>query len=142
MISRSTKQGKNRSVAVGLTIGTAVCCIITILLTSLIAYLISRERISENNIRLFTSLIHYLSVLIGTYCVNTLIKRKLLPVSLLQCTCYLAVLFASTALFWGGQYGGIGSTLIAVILGGASGILAILCVNKIQKNTFKKSAYR
>ena len=141
MGSHSIKLNKERSLAIGLVIGTMLSCIITLLSTILVSQFISNEKLHENNFGLYVALIHYLSTLAGTFFVNLITKKKIIPVSLLLCVCYLAVLFACTALVFDGQYSGVGGTLIAVTLGCASGIIIQIGVGKIKNKPFAKRSY-
>ena len=138
----SIKPRKEQTMAVGIIISTLVCCIITLLSSALAAWLISNEKLQESSFGLATSIIHFISALVGTFCVNMIIKKNMIPISLLLCGCYLAVLFSCTALFWDGQYSGIGRTLIAVMLGSSCSIFALLGVKKINKKPFHKRVYR
>lgn len=133
--------GSKSGIAVGILIGVLVGIGVTLVGVSILAWLIATEKISENAIGYGTMVILFISALLGAGTAAANIKRLRVQVCLITGGIYYLLLLATTALFFGGQYQGMGITAILVLLG--SGLVSLLGIreNKSRKNKFKKHAF-
>ena len=99
--------------------GAAVSLVITIGAAAIIALLIQEEIIPENAVGYGVMILLLLAATAGTATANRKIKRRKLLVTALSAAAYYAILLSITALFFGGQYHGMGVTALLVLCGSA-----------------------
>lgn len=121
----------------GLGTGTLICIIITLAGAMLIATLVNGERISEEAIPYGVMILVLAASVSGAAVSAFCVKKSYLVVCLLTGICYFAVLLATTALFFGGEYRGIGATA-AIILAGSGGTALISAKGKPNGKTKHK----
>ena len=116
--------GRASSMAGGLAIGAVVSVFVTVLICAIGAHMISREILPQNQIGYCAIGALMAATIAGGAVASGKIKRKKMMVCLLSGLVYFCILLALTALLFGGQYQGIGATLITVAIGSvASGLL-------------------
>ena len=111
------------STPVGITIGTSLSVISAVGGVAILASLIGTERIAEGTTRTGCMFIHFLSAFLGSLVSAAITKQKRLPVCIITAAAYLGIMLAMTALLFGGQYQGIGSTALIVMAGGGAAVL-------------------
>lgn len=125
----SAKKMKNKtasSIPAGIGIGLLVSIVITLAGSALTAYLIHSESVSEEGMGYGIIVTLLLSAISGAWISAGRIQRLRMQICMLSGLCYYLTLLAMTALFFGGQYNGLGITAL-VVLGGC-GTVAILGV--------------
>lgn len=123
-----------KSMPIGLALGVVLGLILTIGGAVLTSYLIISGKIGEQAMGYCAIIIILLSSSIGALLAACLVKRRWLVVCLGVGGIYYLLLLAITALFFGGQYQGMGVTALAVLGGcGAVGLLGLNHGNRPQK---------
>lgn len=134
--------GTAKTIPVGLGIGLLVSFLTTMVLTALAAYLIIAEITPQDSIGYWAIGILLVSTIAGSLTAVKYIQRLKLQVSFLSALCYYGLLLAITALFFGGQYRGMGTAGITVLIGAAASAGMGLLKKKSGNYSFKKRAYR
>jgi putative membrane protein (TIGR04086 family) len=125
--------GRAMSMPGGVGIGVAVSYIITLLGSALMAWLIDNRTMQMEGIGYGVMAMLLLASGIGAFVAKQLVKRRPLLVCTVCSIMYFLALLATTALFFGGKYHGVGVTL-ALIAGGGM-CVAVLGVNKNKSAT-------
>lgn len=108
--------GKALSLPRGLLLGNGVSVAFTLLLSAVLAKLVSTERMQWEQIGYGIMALLFISSVTGTIVAVNTIKRQLLIVCASAGALYWISLLAITALFFGGQYHGVlatGATILA-----------------------------
>ena len=108
---------KGNSMASKLALGAAVCIGVTVLCAAVGAAMISSGRIPESTMSYGALGTLALSSMAGALAGGWKIQEKRLYLCLLVAAVYVALLLAITATFFGGQYEGVGLSVIMAILG-------------------------
>ena len=127
--------GRASSMAAGLTIGAIASLCVTVLICAIGAHMISTEILPQNQIGYCAITALLSATIMGAAVASGKIKRRKVMVCLLSGLIYICTLLALTALLFGGQYQGIGVTLITV---GIGSIAATLLVNREKKPRSKR----
>ena len=140
-MQNKTWTDKTSGVMVGILIGVLVSIGVTLISASILAWFIATEKMSENMISYGAMVVLLLSALLGSGVAIARIRRLRVQVCLITGGIYYLVLLAMTALFFEGQYQGMGLTAILVLVG--SGLVALLGIRdkKSRKNKIKKHAF-
>lgn len=109
--------GKSLSMPAGLAIGLGVSMGLTLLLSVILAKLVSNEQVPWEQVGYGIMLLLFCSAMTGTAISCGVIKRRKLVICAAQSGLFWVSLLALTALFFGGQYSGVGTTAI-IISGG------------------------
>lgn len=104
----------------GLAMGWGVSLAATLVGSALTAWLISGEKMAQTSVGYASLIILLMSAVLGAAVSWGRIRHRRMLVCLLSGTIYFLTLLCVTALFFGGQYQGIGVTALAV-LGGSLG---------------------
>lgn len=108
----------------GLLIG-GVCALGgTLVLSAVLAKLVDIETIPQDKIGYGIMVLLLVCAFLGANVACGKIKRQYLIVSVISAGIYFAVLISITALFFGGQYSGVGVTAILVLCGSLLAALA------------------
>lgn len=124
MKGTSKATGHAVSMPVGIAWGTGTALALTMVLSVLEAWMIHREVLRQQSIGYGVMGILLVSVVIGSAVAKRKIKRRLAAAALLTGLCYYFCLLSITALFFGGQYSGMGVTGL-LILGGSGAAAAM-----------------
>lgn len=113
---RSLKKttGTAVSIPAGLALGTLVSMAVTMAGALTIAWMLDRQHLQEGSIGYGTMVVIAVSAVSGTLTAVGKIKRVRLQTSLLAGLCYFLSLLAITALFFGGRYEAVGTTVVIV----------------------------
>lgn len=126
MVINKKVTGKALSIPVGIAVGLSASMILTLIGTAVMANLILSESLSENAIGYGAIVILLLSSAMGAWLAAALSKRRWMVVCLGAGGSYYLTLLGITALFFGGQYQGMGVTVLVVLGGcGAVGLLGL-----------------
>lgn len=138
MVVNKKVTGKAVPMAAGLGIGLAVSMALTMIGGAVTANLILTEKIGEGAIGYGAILILLLSSAMGAWLAAVLIKSRWMVVCLGAGGSYYLTLLGITALFFGGQYQGMGVTALVILGGcGAVGLLGLRAGNGTRKRTKK-----
>ncbi|MBQ7415635.1 MAG: hypothetical protein IJW14_01195 [Oscillospiraceae bacterium] len=138
MVVNRKVTGKAMSMPAGLVIGWIVSMVLTILGALAIALLILSEKLGVEAIGYGAIVTLILAAATGAWLAAMLIKRRWMIVCLGTGGIYYLTLLAITALFFGGQYQGIGVTALAILSGsGAVGFLGLKGENTGRKKSKK-----
>lgn len=124
MVANRKVTGKAMSMPGGLAMGGLVSLAVTIVGSVLTANLILREVIEADSVGYCSVAILLLSSVLGARIAVKSIKHRRLYVCALSAAIYYAVLLSITALFFGGQYRGMGVTALVVMAG--AGTVALM----------------
>ena len=128
--------GRASSIPSGLIIGALVSIGITVLVAAIGAHLVMNQYIDQDQIGYCSIAALILGTILGAITACKRIKHRKLMVCAFSGLAYYLLLLMSTALFYGGQYEGMGVTLLIVML---STLAAALIVNREGKQkTFLK----
>lgn len=116
--------GKAVSVPRGLALGVGISLAFTLLLSGILAKMVSMEKVLWNQVGYGIMAILFVASVFGAWAACAAIKRQKLVVSLSTGVLYWLSLLAITALFFGGQYHGIGVTGLT-IFGGCGTVFLI-----------------
>lgn len=133
-------KGTATAIPTGLAIGGLISLIVTLAGAAATAYLVLNQRIGENGIGYASMIILFLGAVMGAWGAFSSIKKQRLQVCLLSAAVYYLLLLAITALFFGGQYQGMGVTAIVILIGALA--VALFPSKENTKFRFKKHAYR
>ena len=126
----------------GAVVSLLVCVITTLIGISVSAYMIHKELINQNSGEIVTMVVLTVSSAAGALTAMQTIKGLMIPITLLSAIMYILLLFSGTALFFDGQYNGLGRVVSAILLGGAIA-LAVRKITGSSKNKYKaKKLYR
>lgn len=118
--------GRAMSMPAGLTVGAAVSLTITLLFAAVLSKLVDMEKLAWENIGYGIIVLLLAASFSGAMIAYARIKRQRLLVCGVSGVIYFGILLAITALFFGGQYEGIGVTAGLVFAGSAcAGILGL-----------------
>ena len=132
--------GKAMGIPAGIAIGTLISLIISLGGAAVSAWLVSAEKIGDSSIGYAAMLVVALAAAVGAWFSATAIQRLRLQMCLLSGLCYFLTLLGITALFFGGQYQGIGGIAVVILCGCA--VIAFLPTKKGQFKLEKKKSYR
>ena len=117
MVSNHKVTGRTFSIPAGIALGTLGSMVVTIFLAALIAWMVKAEHLPPENIGYGIMLLLAIASFTGAWIAWNKIKRKRLMVCLLSGAAYFTVLLSMTALFFGGQYAGVGETALMILCG-------------------------
>lgn len=142
MVRNHKVTGTSSSIPVGIALGVLSALAISLIGVAISAYLIHGEIVKQNSIGFAALIILVLAAASGGLVAMSRIKRLRMQMSLLTGACYYLLLLSITALFFGGQYQGMGVAALAVLAG--SGLVSFLGMRekKTGKMKHKKVAFR
>lgn len=116
--------GRAKSMPVGLALGAGTALGITLVLSLIGAKLVDMGKIRETGMGYMAMVILLLSAFFGAWIAVGCIRRQKIAVCGLAALIYYGMLLSVTALFFGGQYQGMGVTALMVGCGGGLAALA------------------
>lgn len=126
MISKRKVNGKTQTIPMGIGLGLLMSLIVTLVGAAISAYLIITEKIGETSIGYGSMVILVAAAALGSWVATSSIGRRRLMVCGIFSAAYYMLLLGTTAMFFGGQYEGMGITAIMILIG--SGIVLLLGV--------------
>lgn len=140
MGNKKTSAKKAAALPAGIGLGVLISFIITLIGAAIITQLITMEKMNETSVGYAIIAVLLISAMIGAWMAANQTKRLRLQVCLMEGAGYFLSLIAATALFFGGQYQGMGATGITILLGCT--IMAIFPSIGQKKWRAKNRAYR
>lgn len=138
MVFNQKTTGRAASMPGGLAFGAAVSVGVTILAASLLAWMLDREILGQNQIGYGIMVLLLLASFLGAMGAFAKIKRQRMLVCLASGILYFGILLSCTALFFGGQYSGVGVTALLITAGAiAAGLLGLRSENRRKNRKFK-----
>lgn len=132
--------GTAASMPAGLALGLCASLAVTIVGSILAANLVLKEMLPENGIGYCSMVILLVSSVLGAVVSVNRIKHRRLYVCTLSGAVYYASLLAVTALFFGGQYQGMGVTALMVLAG--CGVVALVGVKGEKRGTSRRRKFK
>ena len=132
---------RTTGMAVGIFQGLLVSVVVTLVFTAVLAWLVAAEKIEVSAVGYGSMVALLLSAMLGSWVASAKIGCRRVQVCGITGCAYYLTLLSITALFFGGQYQGMGVAAILVLVG--SGLPALLGMkqNKPRKAKIKKHAY-
>ena len=140
MIGKKKRSGTALSIPAGLGVGLLVGLVVTVAGAAFTAWLIAAEKIGEGSTGYAAMVILALAAGLDALSAVYLIKKQRLQVSILAGVCYYLTLLGMTALFFGGQYQGMGVSAIIVLA--ICAVIAFLPTKSSLKIGKRKRVYR
>ena len=139
MYKKKNINGTAMTIPVGIGLGVAVSILLTLLGSAAVAWMVMSETVGEGATGYLAMIILAIATTAGVFVAATLTKRLRLQVCMLTGVFFYLSLLGITALFFGGQYQGMGVT--ALIVMAFSSLIAFLPVKKFQIGKYKKKVY-
>lgn len=140
MVANQKVTGRAASVPAGLGIALGVSMVITLAMAALTAYLEGKGIVKEADVGYMVMLTLLLASLVGALTAAGKIKRQRLVMCLASGLCYFLSLIAVTALFFGGQYSGVGVSLLLIM--GAAFSAAFLKKGERKSTSVRKRKFK
>lgn len=118
MLMNQKPSGRTMTMPGGLAAGVSLGLLLTVLLSAVLAKLADMELVREEQLGYGIVILLLLSSSTASAFSYARIRRRKLPVFVLSGLIYLLSLLALTALFFGGQFHGVGATAL-VVMGGS-----------------------
>ena len=131
------KRTNNGAIWIASVVGTTVSIMISFLLTVLIAVMVNKETIEEDNLSMYPYIIWFISVATGTL----LAQKKAASMKLFAvgatAMCYIIVLSVIVMILPDGNIGSIGKGTVVALIGAIPSLFAILKKSKKENIKFK-----
>ncbi len=108
--------GRSMSMPGGIILGVIIALGITVLGAGVLAYLISGQTVGEDAVGYGSIAILLVAAFVGTLTAVMRVKRRRMQVSAITGAGYFLSLLAMNALMFGGQYAGLGTTALVVLI--------------------------
>lgn len=141
MITERRSTGRASSIPGGLAVGAVISILATVFVSAIGAHLVSSEMLPQEQIGYCSIAALMTATILGAVAASGKVKRRKPVVCMLSGLTYYGILLAITALFFGGQYEGMGVTLIIVFLGSGAAAL-ITSKEKKGKASYKRKKIR
>ena len=111
-------KGNVSNMAAGIGIGVGVGMILTLIGAVLLAFALAGETLSVETMGYGIMVVLFIAAFLASMVAMWYIKNRKMQVSLITAGTYLLTLLATNALFFGGEYEGVGATVLVVALAG------------------------
>lgn len=139
MVINKKVTGKAISMPLGVVVGLAISIVVTLITVGIMAQLVLGEKMKTEVIGYGSMATLLLSSAAGAWVAAKMVKHRWMVVCLGAGAVYFLTLLACTALFFGGQYEGVGVTFLVVLAGsGAVGLLGLKGENSGAKKRRKR----
>ena len=136
--------GKSRgmkSKANSILIGIGASVAVTLIITAIIAYLVSSETLGQAAIGTVRYAVILIATAVGAYAASGILKMNRILVSSITAAGYFLVLLLCNVLAFGGEFSGFWITFLMVLIGLGISLLPIMH-KKGSKRKYKIHAYR
>ena len=137
MMVNTRPTGRAMSLPGGLAMGLGVSMFVTVAASLILTKLVLGERMQMQNIGYGILILLIAAAFLGAMVAQGRVKRRKLLVCVLSGVVYYGVLLGVTAMFFGGQYSGVGVTGLLILAG--SGAAALLATGKGRGSKIGKS---
>jgi len=134
--------GKATSMPVGFFWGGVSSIVITLLISAVVAWLVISQKITQDQVGYGVMILLIIASFAGAKVSYGKIKRQRMIVSFASGLVYFGILMSVTALFFGGQYNGVGETALMIFCGSALAFLQKGNQKPGVKKGKKKKGYR
>lgn len=124
----------------GLALGILVSTVITLIGAAILAWLIAGGTVGEGSTPAGAATVQLISAALGALTATLCIRKMRLQMSLLSGLIYYLVLMGMNALFFDGEYAGMGLAALMVLIG--CGIIAFLPTKAVRTGKKRRRAYR
>ena len=124
----------DRTITMGVLLGLICTFAVSMILLCVISHLSIKGRLEESTANISVFVIRLASALSGVLVGSALIKNKVLIVSGIITVCYILLLASACVICYDSTFCGFGLGVVSVFLGGISGVVIRL---KLQKNTIR-----
>ncbi len=125
MVTNQKPTGRATPMPIGIAIGILVSTVLTLILSGVLAWLVLGEKVSDKSMGYGIMLILLIASVTGSTLSIKTIKHRKMFTGMATGIGYLSVLLMCTALFFGGQYQGVGVTAAVVLSGSlATGLIS------------------
>lgn len=139
---KSKQTGRALSIPYGVFVGVLHALGVLLLGTTFIAAMMHKEIIEEKNVGYAVMIILILGAFTGSKVSYIKIKRQKIVVSLLSGAVLYMILLSITALFFGGQYSGVGETGLLILCGSTLSTISNLNQNLTRKKPRVRMSHR
>lgn len=115
--------GRTMSMPEGLAVGGGISLGITLAGTALLAILVDKQIMEMERVGYGILVMLLLGAFLGAMAAYSKIRRRRMLVCLASGAVYMGLLLAITALFFGGQYTGVGTTALVILAGSVTAAL-------------------
>ena len=113
-------KGKAVAMPAGIGIGLGVGVIVTLIGAVVLAFALAGESLPVETMGYGIMVVLFTATFLSSVVAMLCIKHRKMQVSLITAGAYLLILLASNALFFGGQYQGVGATVLVVAIAGTA----------------------
>ncbi len=125
---------KSNSIPMGIAWGLVTSILLTLVCTAVIAFLVSGEQLQESAMGYGNVVTLLLASVVGAFVCCKTAGQRILMMAAISGAAYFVFLLCCTAMFFGGQYQGVGQTALLVLGGSlAAGLLQISGSAKTKK---------
>ncbi len=142
MVTQNKATGRAASMPLGLCIGALISLALTLVMAGIIAWLVDKGSMPIAGIGYGAMVTLFAAAAAGALTASRKIKRMRMQVCLISGAVYFLLLLSMTALFFGGQYQGIGVTAVVVFGGAVVAILPGLRQGRGGKKRYRIKGYR
>ena len=138
------QQVKGRAVSMpgGLAIGAGISMLVTMIVAAIGANLVMKQILPQENIGYCSIIALLAGGITGAITASAKVKHRKLVVCLLSGLVYYVTLLSITALFFGGQYEGMGVTFVTIAIASVAAALISSREGKQQKHRGHKKSHR
>lgn len=126
----------------GVVLGLCISIMITLLGTIILAYLISSDKMGDASVNPGSTVVLFLGAAAGAWTVMARAKEKKWIVLSSFALGYFLILLSLTALFFGGEYAGIGKSAVIILVGCVSSFLPGILEKRKGSGRHKIPSYR
>ncbi len=142
MVTERKATGRASSMPVGLSVGALISMVVTLSMAGLLAWLVDKGSMPITGIGYGAMVTLFAAAAAGALTASGKIKRMRMQVCLLSGAIYFLLLLSMTALFFGGQYQGIGVSAIVILCGTVAAILPGLRQGRGGNKRYRPKAHR
>lgn len=134
MVRNHKMTGRTLSIPAGLAIGTSICMVLTLVISIALSRLVSAERMEWSQIGYGIMVMLLVASITGAKAACNIIKRRKLLICVSISVLYWLLLAMVTALFFGGQYDGMGITALIILCGNG-----LVYIHELRREGGRKS---
>ena len=120
MAKQGKGKGKATAMAAGIGIGLGAGLIMTLIGSVALTFALAGETLPVETMGYGVMAVLFVAAFVSSVVAMWCIKHRKMQVSLITAGAYLLVLLAMNALFFGGQYEGVGATVLVVAIAGTA----------------------
>ena len=142
MVTKRKVTGTASGIPTGILFGVLLSFVITLIGVVVTAYFVSTETLLPEHVGICAMITVFVSATAGATLTLARVKRMRVQMCFAAGIGYFVFLLAITAMFFGGQYSGVGVTGATVLAGSGCAVLLSTAADKRGKRSVKKKAYR